>query len=120
MLRRRAGARSVRPEPPPDTRRFYRWLLDLETHKLIGEDGGELRLTTMEFDLLHAFARHPNNVLSRNQLLDLGHNRDWEPFDRSIDIRVARLRKKIERDPTKPQIIKTIPGAGYMYVSDGR
>jgi two-component system phosphate regulon response regulator OmpR len=122
VLRRRADAdaRSARPEPPPDTLRFGRWLLDLEAHKLIGEDGGELRLTTMEFDLLHAFARHPNRVLSRNQLLDLAHNRDWEPFDRSIDIRVARLRKKIERDPAKPQIIKTIPGAGYMYVSDGR
>jgi two-component system phosphate regulon response regulator OmpR len=85
-------------------------LLDLGAHKLIGEDGLELRLTAMEFDLLHAFASHPNKVLSRNQLLDLAHRRDWEPFDRSIDIRVARLRKKIERDPAKPQIIKTIPG----------
>ena len=53
-------------------------------------------------------------------LLDLAHKRDWEPFDRSIDIRVARLRKKIERDPAKPQIIKTIPGTGYMHASDGR
>jgi len=122
VLRRRADAdsRSARPEQPPDTLRFGRWLLDLDAHKLIGGDGGELRLTSMEFDLLHAFARHPNKVLSRNQLLDLAHRRDWEPFDRSIDIRVARLRKKIERDPAKPQIIKTIPGAGYMYVSEGR
>jgi len=122
VLRRRADAdaRSARPEAPPDTLRFGRWLLDLDAHKLISEDGGELRLTSMEFDLLHAFARHPNKVLSRDQLLDLAHHRDWEPFDRSIDIRVARLRKKIERDPTKPQIIKTIPGAGYMYVSEGR
>jgi len=122
VLRRRADAdaRSVQPESPPDTLRFGRWLLDLDAHKLMGGDGEELRLTSMEFDLLHAFARHPNKVLSRNQLLDLAHRRDWEPFDRSIDIRVARLRKKIERDPAKPQIIKTIPGAGYMYVSDGR
>ena len=122
VLRRRADAdaRGVRPEAPPKTLRFGRWLLDLDAHKLIGKDGEELRLTAMEFDLLHALARHPNKVLSRNQLLDLAHKRDWEPFDRSIDIRVARLRKKIERDPAKPQIIKTIPGAGYMYVSDGR
>ena len=122
VLRRRADAdaRSARPEPLPDTLWFGNWLLDLGAHKLIAEDGGELRLTSMEFDLLHAFARHPNKVLSRNQLLDLAHRRDWEPFDRSIDIRVARLRKKIERDPAKPQIIKTIPGAGYMYVSEGR
>ena len=59
-------------------------------------------------------------MLSRSHLLEHAHRRDWEPFDRSIDIEVARLRKKIERDPTKPQIIKTIPGAGYMYVSEGR
>jgi len=122
VLRRRAdaGARGTGPEPPPKTLRFGRWLLDLDAHKLIGENGEELRLTAMEFDLLQAFARHPNKVLSRNQLLDLAHHRGWEPFDRSIDIRVARLRKKIERDPAKPQILKTIPSAGYMYVSDGR
>jgi two-component system phosphate regulon response regulator OmpR len=122
VLRRRADAqaRGARPEAPAVTLRFGRWLLDLDAHKLVGEDGAALRLTAMEFDLLHAFARHPNKVLSRGQLLDLAHRRDWEPFDRSIDIRVARLRKKIERDPAKPQIIKTIPGAGYMYVSGGR
>jgi DNA-binding response OmpR family regulator len=122
VLRRRADAdaRSVRPEAPPDTLRLGRWLLDLDAHKLIGEDGQELRLTAMEFDLLHTFARHPNKVLSRSQLLDLAHRRDFEPFDRSIDIRVARLRKKIERDPTKPEIIKTISGTGYVYVSEGR
>jgi DNA-binding response OmpR family regulator len=64
--------------------------------------------------------RHPNRLLSRDQLLELAHRRDWEPFDRSIDIRVTRLRKKIERDPAKPEIIKTIRGTGYMYVSDTR
>ena len=122
VLRRRADAdtRNARPEAARDTLRLGRWLLDLDAHKLIGGDGVELRLTAMEFDLLYAFARHPNKAMSRNQLLDQAHHRDWEPFDRSIDIRVARLRKKIERDPTKPQIIKTIPGSGYMYVSDGR
>ena len=122
VLRRRdqADARRAEPEPPANTLRFGRWLLDLDMHKLIDDEKKELRLTAMEFDLLHAFARHPNKVLSRGQLLDLAHRRDWEPFDRSIDIRVARLRKKIERDPTKPQVIKTIPGAGYMYASDGR
>jgi DNA-binding response OmpR family regulator len=122
VLRRRtqADARRAEPEPPPNTRRFGRWLLDLDAHKLIDDAGGELRLTAMEFDLLDAVARHPNKVLSRSQLLDLAHRRDFEPFDRGIDIRVARLRKKIERDPAKPQILKTIPGAGYMYVSDGR
>ena len=70
----------------------------------------------MEYDLLKAFADHPNKVLSRDQLLNLAHNRDWEPFDRSIDIRITRLRRKIEPDPAKPQIIKTVRGAGYIYV----
>jgi two-component system phosphate regulon response regulator OmpR len=73
----------------------------------------------MEFDLLKAFAEHPNRVLSRDQLLDLAHNKDWEPFDRSIDIRIARLRRKIEADPAKPQVIKTVRGAGYIFVPSG-
>jgi two-component system phosphate regulon response regulator OmpR len=54
--------------------------------------------------------------LSRDQLLDMAHNRDWEPFDRSIDIRITRLRRKIELDPAKPQVIKTVRGAGYIFV----
>jgi two-component system phosphate regulon response regulator OmpR len=71
----------------------------------------------MEFDLLHALATHPNRVLSRDQLLDMAHHRDWEPFDRSIDIRIARLRRKIESNPAKPQLIRTIRGQGYMFVA---
>ena len=122
VLRRRADAeaRLTRAKTPVDTLRLGRWLLDLDARKLLGEDGVELSLTAMEFDLLHAFARHPNKVLSRDRLLTLAHQRDLEPFDRSIDIRVMRLRKKLERDPTKPEIIKTIRGAGYMYVSEER
>jgi two-component system, OmpR family, phosphate regulon response regulator OmpR len=73
-------------------------------------------VTSMEFDLLQAFITHPYQVLSRDQLLDMAHHREWEPFDRSIDIRVARLRRKIEMAPAKPQAIKTIRGAGYMFV----
>jgi two-component system phosphate regulon response regulator OmpR len=120
VLRRRANAeaRSVAAKPRADTLRLGRWLLDLDARKLLREDGFELSLTAMEFDLLHAFARHPNKVLSRDRLLTLAHQRDLEPFDRSIDIRVMRLRKKLERDPTKPEIIKTIRGGGYMYVSN--
>ena len=75
----------------------------------------EVPLTGMEFDLLKAFADNPNRVLTRDQLLNLAHNRDWEPFDRSIDIRIARIRRKIESDPAKPQVIKTVRGAGYIY-----
>ena len=89
--------------------------LNLDAHKLFDSEGMEVPLTSMEFDLLKAFAEHPNRVLSRHQLLDMAHNRGWEPFDRSIDIRIVRIRRKIEEDPTKPQIIKTVRGAGYIY-----
>ncbi len=90
--------------------------LDLDARRLFDENGEEITITSMEYDLLKAFADHPNKVLSRDQLLNLAHNRDWEPFDRSIDIRITRLRRKIEPDPAKPQIIKTVRGAGYIYV----
>jgi two-component system phosphate regulon response regulator OmpR len=93
--------------------------LDLDAHKLYDRGGDEVAITSMEFDLLKAFAEHPNRVLSRDQLLDLAHNKDWEPFDRSIDIRIARLRRKIESDPAKPQVIKTVRGAGYIFVPAG-
>jgi DNA-binding response OmpR family regulator len=62
-------------------------------------------------------AENPNNVLDRDQLLSLSHNRDWDPFDRSIDIRITRLRRKIEGEPSKPQIIETVRGAGYIFVT---
>lgn len=95
--------------------RFGDCELDTEAHRLCAADGTDIPITSMEFDLLRAFAEHPNRVLSRDQLLDLAHNRGWEPFDRSIDIRIARLRRKVETDPAKPQIIKTVRGAGYMF-----
>ena len=95
---------------------FGKLRLDLEAHKLFDGEGTEVPLTSMEYDLLKAFAEHPNRVLSRDQLLDLAHNRGWEPFDRSIDIRVMRLRRKIEADPAKPQVIKTVRGVGYMFI----
>ena len=93
--------------------------LDLDARKLFGEHDEEITITSMEYDLLKAFSENPNKVLSRDQLLNLAHNRDWEPFDRSIDIRIARLRRKIEPDPAKPKVIKTVRGAGYIYVVDG-
>jgi len=70
----------------------------------------------MEFELLKVFADHPHQVLSRDRLLTLTRNREWEPFDRSIDIRIARLRRKIEDDPENPKVIRTMRGAGYMFV----
>ncbi len=89
--------------------------LDPDAGQLYDSSGDQIKITAMEFDLLKAFAEHPNRVLSRDQLLDLAHHRDWDPFDRSIDIRIARLRRKIERDPSKPEVIKTAHGLGYLY-----
>jgi two-component system phosphate regulon response regulator OmpR len=78
-------------------------------------------LTSMEFDLLRVFLANPRGVLSRDQLLMHTRNREWEPFDRSIDIRIARLRRKIEpRDGAEPRFIRTVRNAGYMFVPDGR
>lgn len=90
--------------------------LNLDSRKLFSPDGEELRITPMEFDLLKAFVQHPNRVLSRDQLLDLAHGKEAEAFDRSIDTRIVRVRQKIEVDPSTPQAIKTVRGAGYMFV----
>src|SRR5688572_16160383 len=110
--------RAARPAAVAASRRvpFGPCTLDLDRHQLVGRDGEEIPLTGMEFDLLRAFAEHPNRVLSRDQLLTLTRNREWEPFDRSIDIRIARLRRKIEADPDKPKTIKTVRGSGYIFI----
>ena len=116
VLRRVQGA--VERSAQPDSRvKFGESTLDLEAHQLLDKDGQVISLTSMEFDLLKAFAENPNKVLDRDQLLSLSHNRDWDPFDRSIDIRITRLRRKIEVEPSRPQIIKTVRGAGYIFVS---
>jgi two-component system, OmpR family, response regulator len=96
--------------------RVGRCVLDLASHQLFAPDGRETPLTGMEFDLLKVFLERPTQVLSRDQLLTLTRNREWEPFDRSIDIRIARVRRKIEADPERPQAIRTVRGTGYMYV----
>lgn len=98
---------------------FGDYCLHLPSQRLYDTGGGECPLTAMEFDLLKAFAEHPDRVLSRDQLLEFAHkrdrNRDREPFDRSIDLRISRIRRKIEPDPGNPQIIKTVRGAGYIF-----
>ena len=89
--------------------------LQLAAHRLLDADNQEIPLTAMEFDLLKVFAERPNRTLSRDQLFELTQKRDWDPFDRSVDLRISRLRRKIEPDPSKPQIIKTVHGAGYVF-----
>ncbi|HJY77626.1 MAG TPA: response regulator [Burkholderiales bacterium] len=108
--------------PPAASRRIPvgRCLLDLRSHQLSDSGGRDIALTMMEFDLLRALVEHPNEVLSRDQLLTLTRNRDWEPFDRSIDILIGRLRRKVEEDPERPSAIRTVRGAGYMFVPAAR
>ena len=91
--------------------------LDLASHQLFGSDGASIPITSMEFDLLKVFAENPGKALSRDRILTLTKNREWDPYDRSIDIRVARLRRKVELDPDNPQVIRTVRGVGYMFVS---
>ena len=94
--------------------------LNLDTRRLYEADGSDVPITAMEFDLLRTFAENPRRVLSRDQLLDFAHNKDMEPFDRSIDTRITRIRRKIEPDPAKPDCIRTVRGAGYVYNPDCR
>jgi len=93
-----------------------RCFLDVAAHQLVDVSGQEVPLTSMEYDLLKIFTDHPHKVLTRDQILTLTRNREWEPFDRSIDIRIARLRRKIEVNPEEPQVLRTVRGAGYMFV----
>ena len=116
---RRSDRATATPQPAAnrdDLISFGAKSLNLSRRCLVDADGREEKLTAMEFDLLRAFARNPNRVLSRDQLLDLAHQRGVEAFDRSIDIRVTRIRRKIEEHPDKPEIIKTIRGSGYIFL----
>ena len=116
VLRRRTVAPTQAETPTERSRfRFGKTWLDLDAAKLIGDDGQELPLTSMEFNLLKLFARNKGRVLNRDQILEGAHDRSWDPFDRSIDIRISRIRKKIEANPTKPEVIRTVRGVGYIY-----
>jgi two-component system phosphate regulon response regulator OmpR len=96
--------------------RFGDRLLDLEQRRLLAPDGTDIPITAAEFDLLALFARHPNRPLNRDQIMEQAHNRGWDVFDRSIDLRVMRLRRKIERNPDKPEVLKTVRNVGYVFV----
>ena len=99
--------------------RIGRCVLDLAAHRLSDETGGEVAMSPLEFDLLKALAEHPNRPLSREHILNLNRQRNWDPFDRSVDLRIMRLRKKIEPDPERPRFIRTIRNEGYIFVPDG-
>lgn len=119
---RRAGSKpAARADEPGQPRREIRFgtkWLDLDAQSLRSDDGDEQPLVHSEFSLLKAFAENPRRVLSRERLLDLASARDSEPFDRAVDVRITRIRKKIEPDPARPTVIRTVRGAGYMFSPD--
>jgi two-component system OmpR family response regulator len=128
VARVKAVLRRLNPEMPfafattapagahADRLRFAGWQLDTAARSLRNPHGDEVALTGGEFDLLHAFARHPGRVLSRDFLLEQTRGREGAPFDRTIDVQVGRLRKKIEADAEEPKVIKSVRGAGYILV----
>ena len=116
VLRRTSAA--ARGEIGAQRVRIGRCVLDLAAHRLTDDHGAEVAMTPLEFDLLKAFAEHPNRPLSRERILNL-NQRDWDPFDRSVDLRIMRLRKKVEPDPEHPRFIRTIRNEGYIFVPDG-
>jgi DNA-binding response OmpR family regulator len=123
VLRRGANAAAPSAAAPPEeatkTIRIGNKLFDVDTHRLRDDAGGEQVLTKSEYALLRAFADHPKRVLSRDRLLDLADARDPDAFDRSIDVRINRIRKKIEPDPGNPRFIRTVRGLGYVFRPDG-
>src|SRR5205823_10095218 len=99
--------------------RFGTKWLDLEAQALRDDEGNEHPLTASEFSLLRVFAANPKRVLSRERLLELANARDAEAFDRAVDLRIMRIRRKIEPDPSKPAVIRTIRGGGYLFSPAG-
>jgi DNA-binding response OmpR family regulator len=114
VLRRSTGAAVISNAPRI---RMGRLVLDLDKRVLVDPDSGtELALTSSEFDLLKLFAENPNRPLQRDWLLETAAHREMEAFDRAIDLRITRLRRKIELDPAHPDAIRTVRGVGYMFV----
>jgi two-component system OmpR family response regulator len=120
VLRRLAPAErsgAAAPSSAPARLRFAGWELDLAARRLSHPQGHDVPLTTGELDLLGTLAQHAGRVLSRDFLLEQTRGREAGPFDRTIDVQIGRLRKKIEANPEDPQIIKSVRGAGYILVA---
>jgi DNA-binding response OmpR family regulator len=117
LRRRKPSSDPVAPHPAQDadTIRFDGWILDIGRRQLAAPGGAEIPLTTGEFDLLATLAKQPGRVFDRDTLMDITRGRTWEAFDRTIDAQIARLRKKVEADPQRPALIKSVRGVGYVF-----
>ena len=127
LARVRSVLRRLPPDEAPAASRtgptivpVGRHRLDLATRSLRDPEGREIPLTAMEFDLLLALVRHPDRDLGRDQLMQLAHGREWSPLERGLDIRVTRLRHKLEEDSAAPTLIVTVRGVGYRFVTPPR
>ena len=119
---RRTGSAGQRPGCATEPARegalaFEGWVLDVPKRELRSDSGTVCDLTTSEFDLLRLFATHANRALSRDQIMDLLRGHDWMPTDRRIDNLVMRLRRKIEPDPERPRLVKSVRGIGYCFAA---
>ncbi|MCW8889843.1 MAG: response regulator [Sedimenticola sp.] len=114
VLRRAVSLPFDQEEQTPLTIQFAHWQLDSVARHLISLNGDVVPLSGAEYRLLKVFLDHPNRVLNRDQLLDLTQGRESDPFDRSIDVLISRLRRRLEDDPKDPAIIKTVRGEGYV------
>jgi DNA-binding response OmpR family regulator len=115
---RRTGIRpAAEPVDDPSIARFGGWRLDLTARSLTSPRGQAVHLTAAEFQLLSLFVDNPKHVLGRDRLLEVIAARQWDPYDRTIDQHVSRLRRKIEPDPKQPQLIRSVRGRGYVFTA---
>jgi len=112
LLRRTLSARAVKSDQP--IKHFFGWTLSIPRRTLISPMGEDVHLTRFEFELLASLSNNPGRVMSRDSLIDHVSGRDRAPSDRTIDVLIGRLRRKIEIDPTRPRIIMTVQGVGYV------
>ncbi|MFD2642837.1 response regulator [Pseudomonas japonica] len=117
LVRRVRCAQAAQPAVGHTLKQFADWALDSDRRRLIDPAGGETLLTHGEFQLLSVFLRNSGHTLTRDQLMDQIRNREWVPNDRSIDVLVGRLRRKLHDDPAEPQLIITIHGTGYLFTA---
>ena len=118
LRRSRASTRVEAATGAGQTLKFLGWFLSLTARELRDPSGTLVTLTSGEFELLAALAERPHRVLSRDQLLDLTRGRDAIPYDRSVDVQLSRLRRKVESDPRHPTLIKTVRNGGYVFTAD--
>jgi DNA-binding response OmpR family regulator len=117
VLRRTKNRFAHAPTAPAPVVRFAGWRFDLARRTLTSPRGKAVHLTAAEFQLLQAFVAHANQVIGRDRLLELVAGRRWEPYDRTVDQHITRLRRKLEKNPKRPELIKSVRGRGYLFAA---